>query len=157
MTTINLTMGDNGKITGFGEKCLRAWKRLLKIFADLEPGEIVVIEYWFPRNSKLHRMHFAMLAGLYDIQEQFDDPEKLRPWVQVGAGHCDFYPGPNGRMVAVPKSISFRSIDDAEFQEHHEAVKKFMRSDRCQSFLWPHLSPAQASEMVETLLRDFEK
>lgn len=157
MSTITVTKDDTGKIVGMGEKNARAWAKFKKSIKELEPGELFTADFWFPRNPKLHGLHFAMLAALYEAQEQFEDMEQFRMWLQVGAGHCRFVPGPTGRMVAIPESIKFSKLDDAEFQVHHEAVKKFMRSDRAQSFLWPHLAPLEAGNMVETILREFEQ
>ena len=156
MASITVTKDQTGQIVGFGEKDKKAYGRFKQKVKDLQPGELYTIEAWFPRNPRLHGLHFAMLAQVFDAQEQFSDPEQLRLWLQVGAGHCEFVPGPTGRMVAIPKSISFRSMDDAEFSEHHERVKAFLRSDHAQAFLWPHLPADQRAEMVEGVLQGFE-
>lgn len=157
MTTITVTKDETGKLVGLGDKDRKAYARFKRVIEDLQPGEMFTLQTWFPRDGWRHRKHFSMLAGMFDAQEQFDDPDKFRMWVQVGAGWCDFVPGPTGRMVAIPKSIAYDKIDDADFTEHHEAVKRFFRSDRAQSFLWPHLTPMQASEMVESIIRPFEE
>lgn len=157
MTTITVTKDDAGKLRGFTDKDQRAYARFKGLIDELEVGELFTLETWFPRNGKLHRLHFAMLAVIFDAQEQYADPEQLRFWLQVGAGHCTYAPGPEGRMVAIPKSISYSSIDDAEFQVHHEAVKAFLRTERARRFLWPHLGDEQTYDTVETLLRDFEE
>lgn len=157
MTTITLVKTDTGKVAGHGEKNARAWAKFKKVMSELEPGELLSISTWFPRNKKLHGLHFALLAALFEAQEQFEDPDRMRMWLHVGAGLCDFLPGPTGRMVAVPKSIAWDKLDDADFQAHHEAVKAFMRGERAQMFLWPHLPPGQAADMVETVLLEFER
>lgn len=156
MTTITVTRDDTGKLRGASEKDDRAYRRFRKTVDGLEPGELFSLSVWFPRNGALHRKHFAMLAAIYDAQEQFHDAEQLRMWLQVGAGHCEFVPGPTGRMVAIPKSINFRAIDDADFEDHHNKVKAFLRSDHAMRFLWPHLDPKQSAEMVESILEGFE-
>ena len=157
MATITITKHGDGKIHGATEKDRKAYARFSSRIRDLEPGELFTLDCWFPRNPKLHGLHFAMLATIFDAQEQFADPDQLRTWLQVGAGHCEFVPGPTGRMVAIPKSISFRSIDDADFQAHHEAVKDFLRTDHARRFLWPHISDAQTAEMVDAILSGFEE
>ena len=155
MATITITKHGDGKIHGATEKDRKAYARFSSRIRDLEPGELFTLDCWFPRNPKLHGLHFAMLATIFDAQEQFADPDQLRTWLQVGAGHCEFVPGPTGRMVAIPKSISFRSIDDADFQAHHEAVKDFLRTDHARRFLWPHLGDEQTAEMVDVILSGF--
>lgn len=82
---------------------------------------------------------------------------QFRFWVEVGAGHCEFVPGPSGRMVAIAKSIAWHRLDEAEFEIHHRKVIDFIRSDHFQRFLWPHLAPAQTHETVETILGQLER
>lgn len=156
MTTILLTRGDDGKITGIGEKMARAWKVACAVIKGLKRGDTIKVSVTVPRNSKFHRLHFAMLGALFDAQEQFEDMGKMRMYLTVGAGHCDLIPGPAGRMVAIPKSISYESLEEIEFGEVHKATKAFMRSERCLSFFWPHLTPAEAGEMIEGIIGPFE-
>ena len=156
MTTILLTRDEDGKITGLGEKMKRAWARVSALIKGLQQGETIRMTVIVPRNGKFHRLHFSMLGALFDAQEQFEDMDKMRMYLTVGAGHCDLIPGPNGRMVAIPKSISYETLDDVDFSEVHEATKTFMRSERCLSFFWPHLSPADAAEMIEGIIRPYE-
>ena len=82
--------------------------------------------------------------------------EQFRKWTEVGAGFCDFVPGPKGRMVALPKSIAYHAIDDEEFSTVHENVKAFLRSVHARRFLWPHQDESQSAEMVSTLISEFE-
>lgn len=155
MTSILLTRNDEGKLAGVGEKHAKAWAKLRTKLEGLEPGEIVELSHWFPRSLPMHKRHFAILAAVYDMQEQFTDAEHLRLWAQVGAGFCDFVPGPNGRMVALPQSIAFRSMDDADFLDHHERVVAFLRSPQATQFLWGHLPLNEQSNMVESVLQGF--
>lgn len=157
MTNIVVMKDDCGKLTGFSEKDKRAYHRFKKQLDELVPGELFTLEVWFPREGWRHRKHFAMLATIYDAQEQFADVDQLRMWLQVGAGHCEFVPGPTGRMVAIPKSISWSKMDDAEFTEHHRKVVDFLRSEHAQRFLWPHLTPEQTWQTIETILEEFER
>lgn len=157
MATVVLTKDDAGKIAGLTETDQRAYARFRRMLSELRVGATATLKFWVPRSPKFHRLHFAMLKALFDAQEQFADPDELRAWLQVGAGHCEFVPGPKGRMVALPKSISYERLDDAEFSEHHEKVKAFLRSEHALRFLYPHLDEAKASEMIETLLADFEE
>lgn len=157
MTTITVTKDDAGKLVGLGEKDKKAYARFKKFIEGAESGEIFTIDFWFPRHGKFHRLHFVMLTAIFDAQEQFQQPEHLRQWLEVGAGHALFVPGPNGKTVAIADSISFKRLDDEAFAEHHQKVKDFMRSGRAQQFLWPHLESHVASEMVESILMEFER
>ena len=59
-------------------------------------------------------------------------------------------------MVAVPKSIAYEKLDQAEFEPIHDALFAFARSDHARFFLWGHLTDEQSTEMVDTVLREFE-
>lgn len=157
MTTINVVRNDEGKLVGLSTADKKAYGRFKKKLDKLEMGEYVQLEYWFDRNPRLHKLHFALIGVLFDAQEQFADPDPLRKWLYVGAGHCDFLPGPHGKMVAIPKSVNWKSIDDAEFGELHEKVVDFIRSPQCTGVLWGHLTPEQQSDAAETILREFER
>lgn len=157
MTTIHVTRDNTGKLVGLGEKDKKAYAAFVKRVHELETGEVYTLDVWFPRNPKLHGLHFAMLSAVFDAQEQFATPDQLRAWLQVGAGHCEFVPGPTGKMVAIPKSIAHHKLDDVEFSEHHEKVKEFLRSPYAKQFLWPHLPESEQDEMVESILTQFER
>ena len=156
MSEILITRTDTGKVDGLTEVDQRAYGKFIAAIKRMVPGECLRLAFWIPRSQKFHRRHFAILGALFDAQEQFDDREQFRMWVQVGAGHCDFVPGPKGRMVALPKSVAWHKLDDAAFAEHHMAVIAFVRSPACTGFLWGHLPEREQAEMVEAILQDFQ-
>jgi len=157
MPQVQVCKDEQGKLAGFGQKGERAYKRFLSAVKNLEYGEMLAFSYKIPRAPKFHRLHFVMLAALFEAQEQFADEYQFRKWAEVGAGHCDFVPGPTGRMVALAKSIDYESLDDVEFAEMHEAVKAFFRGQHAQRFLWPHLSESEQMAMVAGILEQFER
>ena len=157
MSDVLVTKDETGKLCGFGEKGARAYARFLAAVRDLEIGELLSFAYRVPRSPKFHRLHFAMLKALFDAQDQFNDADQFRKWTEVGAGHCDFVPGPKGRMCALPRSIAYDALDDVEFGSVHENIKAFLRTVHARRFLWPHLDDHQAAEMVDTLIQEFEQ
>lgn len=157
MPAVLITKDSRNKMVGVGPKGERAYARFLSAVRNLEYGEMLAFSYKIPRAPKFHRLHFVMLAALFEAQEQFADEYQFRKWVEVGAGHCDFVPGPTGRMVALARSIDYESLDDVEFAEMHEAVKAFFRTTHATRFLWPHLSDADSAEMVRVILEQFER
>ncbi|MCR4297480.1 MAG: DUF1367 family protein [Gallionella sp.] len=156
MSTVLITKDNTGKLAGFGEKGERAYGRFLAAVKKMEQGELLSFSYKVPRSPKFHRLHFVMLDALFEAQEQFADDYQFRKWAEVGAGHCDFVPGPTGRMVALARSIDYESLDDAEFSDMHDAVKAFFKSTHASHFLWPHLPDAEGAEMVRVILVEFE-
>lgn len=156
MSDVLIFKDQSGKLAGFGEKGARAYARFRKAVDELAVGELLKFSYWIPRSPKFHKLHFVMLDELFKAQEQFNDDEQFRKWTEVGAGHCDFVPGPKGRMVALPKSIAYHALDDEDFGKVHENVKAFLRTVHARSFLWPHMTPERSAEMVQTLIEQFE-
>lgn len=155
MVKMALTVDDAGKLAGLTPADQRAYVRFRKKLGLLRPGDTISFEHRFPRSPKFHRLHFAMLGAIFDNQEQFPTLDDLRYWLEVGAGHCNFVPGPKGRMVALPLSISYESLDDAQFYEHHTKVIEFLRSRAATRFLWPDADDGAALTGLESILARF--
>lgn len=156
MPTVTLTRED-GKLAGATDKDKRAYAKWHDRIKTMGPRDSLVFSWKEPRSGPHHRLFFSKVSALLDIQEQFDDPDTLRRWLTVGAGYCDLVPGPNGKAVALPQSIAYEKLDEVEFRELHRKIDDFLRSPHATFFLWPHLTPAQQSEMVDVFLRGFEK
>ena len=158
MSAVIIVKNPQGKLEGFGQIGAKAYGKFLAATKALEIGETLQFEYRVPRAPKFHRLHFAgLIHPLFEAQEQFPDEDRMRKWIEVGAGHCDYYPGARGRMVAIPRSIDYASLDDVAFGEVHEACKAFMRTEHCRRFLWPHLKPEQTAETIDTILAGVEQ
>lgn len=155
MPTVTLYLNNQGKLAGVTEKDGKAYGKFLSRIRDLGHG-CITFTWREPRSSPYHRRHFAMLNALFEAQEQFDDPDQLRKWLEVGAGYVEFVPGPKGRMVAMPKSIAYDKLDQAEFEPIHQAVFSFARSQHARRFLWSHLSDEEGWQMIESILGEFE-
>ena len=154
MPTVTLVASPEGKLVGLTDADQRAYGKFIARIKALAES-CITFTWKEPRSGPFHRRHFAMLAALFDAQEQFDDPEQFRKWLEVGAGFADFVPGPKGRMVAMPKSIAYHKLDQAEFEEIHNKVFAFVRSEHCRGFLWGHLDDEQSWEMVESVMEGF--
>ncbi len=157
MPQVQITKDNRGKLVGFGPLGEKTYAKFLAAVKALEYGELLAFTYKVPRSPKFHRLHFVMLAALFEAQEQFQSEYQFRKWAEVGAGHCDFVPGPKGKMVALAKSIDYESLDDVQFSDMHEAVKAFFRAQHATRFLWPHLDDAKGAEMIEEILINFER
>lgn len=155
MPDLVITKGDDGKLTGADDRYARGYARFRSAVAAMQPGDTMRFSFWLPRSPQFHKRHFAMLGRLFDSQEQFTDADAFRAWVEVGAGFCDLMPGPHGKQVAVPRSIAWEKLDDADFAEHHAEVIAFVRSAHFARFLWPHMDDKAASAAVEAILTEF--
>ena len=155
MAEIVVIKGDDGKLQGLGEKASRAFDRFKRATEEMAVGDTMRFGFWIPRAPGPHRAHFKLLHAIFDQQEQFDDADEFRKWVEVGAGFCTFVPGPGGRMVALPKSIAWDRLEEADFEEHHRKVVRFMRSPHFTRFLWPAMTDLAADTLINNLLAQF--
>ena len=157
MSDVVIVKDDNGKLRGVGEKGERAYARFRAHVDKMQVGETIGFRWEKPRSPKFHRMFFGMLGELLDRQEQFADLDQLRAWLVVGGGHCEFVPGPLGRMVALPKSIAWSKLEDNDFRDLVSDVWAFLRTERAARFLWPHLTVEQQAEAVERVLAGWDE
>lgn len=157
MSDLVITKGPDGKLCGLGDANERAYAKWRKAVESLAPGETLRFQWWMPRSPKHHGLFFAKVSALHLMQEQFEDVDRLRQWLTVGAGYCDLVPGPKGHMVAMPQSIAWHRLDEAAFCEVHAKVDEFMWTPRARSFLWGHLSDAQSLAMVEAWRTEFDR
>jgi hypothetical protein len=147
-----------GMVDGLGERGRKQWRRFVNGLLRLEPGEMVEIKTRKPRSGPFHRRHMKLEQRFFEAQERFEhfDPG-FRDWLKVGAGHCDWYPGPRGGVFPVPKSISYDQLEDDVMREFHDNVVAFLRTEHAGRTLWKHLSPTQRIEQVEFLLAGFNE
>jgi len=84
-----------------------------------EPFEF---EFKKPRNYRFHKKFFALINMLYQNQEQYNNLEHLRKDLIVAAGYYDLRYNFDGVEILEPKSISFASMDENEFNLLYSAV-----------------------------------
>ena len=156
MPTVILTRDDDGHLKGLSDRDEKAYAKFLARIKAMTSACSLLFTWREPRSGPYHRRHFAMLNSIFESQEQFEDPDDLRKWLEVGAGYCKFVPGPTGRMVALPESISYDKLDQAQFEIVHDKVFRFARTEHALQFLWPHLTEDQAYNMMDVILRSFE-
>lgn len=146
-----------GIVDGLGEHGRKQWRRFVNGLMRLEPGEMVEIKTHKARSGKFHRRHMAIESAVFEAQEKFVHFEQFRNWIKVGAGFCDWIPGPRGAVIPVPKSIAFDKLEDGEMRQVHDDMLAFLRTDHACKTLWRHLAPAAQMEMIESILMGFEQ
>ena len=146
-----------GIVDGLGERGRKQWRRLWNNIMRMEPGEMVELTTLQPRLGWYHRKHFALEQALFEAQERFEEFESFRTWLKVGAGHVDWFPGPKGGVIPVPRSISYAKLEQAEMEQFHGAAVDFLRTKHAGKTLWRHLSPVDRITMLETVLQGFNE
>lgn len=151
MPEITLTLGQDGRLCGLtneDEAHLRRWHRRLE---SLRPGQNITFSWSEPRSGVFHRRHFAVLNEIYDNQEIFTSRKEFREWTERGARHVMVLEH-GGVEYEIAKSISYDSLDDAEFLELHQRVKAFLLSHKALRKLWPHAEVGNAYQAVLFIL-----
>jgi len=145
-----------GLVDGLGEVNRKAWRRFVNGLMRLEPGEMVEIKTHKERVGWFHRKHMALEQRIFESQERFDTFNAFRVWLKVGGGFVDWFPGPKGGVIPVPKSISYAKLEQGDMEKVHDDMVAFLRTAHAAKTLWKHLPPPARTDMVETILGSFE-
>lgn len=146
------------KIDGADDASKRNWRKLWNLFSLAELGEVFTIDIFFHRNPRFHRLHFAMEQRIFKSQERFPSYafDNFRNWAKVGFQFVDWYKGPHGQPLCIPRSIAFNKIDESAMQDFHKKWVEFIRSPYAAKFLWPHAPDSMRLGIVDSLLDEFE-
>jgi len=111
-----------------------------ELLAGIAPGASVFVEMTRPRNAKFHRKFMAMLRFGFDhwspvidgvrLPDSAKNFEHFRGSVLRLAGFFDTVADLHGGLVIRPKSISFASMDEVEFERVYR---------KCLSVLWHNI------------------
>ena len=146
-----------GIVDGLGERGRKQWRRLWNGLMRLQPGEMVEITTVQPRLGWYHRRHMALEQAVFEAQERFEDFESFRTWLKVGASFVDWYPGPKGGVIPVPRSISYAKLEQGAMEQFHNDAVAFLRTEHAGKTLWKHLGDCQRIQMIETILGGFNE
>lgn len=146
-----------GIVDGLGERGKKQWRRFINGLMRLEPGEMVSIKTHKARSGPFHRRHMAIETAVFEAQEKFESFEQFRNWMKVGSGFCDWIAGPRGAVIPVPRSIAFDKLEDDEMRQVHDEMVSFLRSEHAGKALWRHLDPIARTEMIESVLKQFNE
>jgi hypothetical protein len=70
-----------------------------------------------PRNYLFHKKFFAMIKACHEFQNRIDDFDLFRKVLISESGHVHSFQYQDGRLLLIPKSISFAECDETEFQK----------------------------------------
>ena len=99
----------DGKLTPATDEA-EGWARKIK------PGDIIEVDVKRPRSQRHHRLFFAMLKIVSDNLDNCS-VDNLLDIIKIGIGHTKIVKMPDGRLYAIPMSISFSSLDQDAFAE----------------------------------------
>ncbi len=88
----------------------------------LKTNEEYLCEIKQPRNINFHRKFFALINMLFDNQERYKDPERLRKDLIIEAGFYNEWVDFHGEIKREAKSISFAKMSEFEFSELYNKI-----------------------------------
>lgn len=117
-------------------------------------GDLVFVEFKKPRNPGFHRLAHAIGRLCAENIEAFEgmDAHRVLKRLQIEAQiGCDemaiIVPGVGKCLHLIPRSLSFESMDEADFQE---TVKGFCRHIAKQ--YWQGMEPEKVEQMAQAMV-----
>ena len=117
---IDLVCTANGFVVASDEDYDK--KRKLKI------GKVYSVDIKQHRNYELHKKYFALINCAWEYlsegkQSHFGNVDNFRKTIEVIAGYFDEWYSPKLKQpVHIPKSISYASMDNLEFEQLYSNV-----------------------------------
>lgn len=90
-----------------------------EMLAKIKANEIVRAEITKPRNILFHKKFMALVRLVFDNQEKYTTIEDLLVEFKLKAGHYTEHITTKGKIIYIPKSISFGAMDEYEFGEFY--------------------------------------
>ena len=101
----------------------------------LKLGEVYNVDIKLSRNYRFHKKYFALINLAWEYQNERtqkhfnNSSEAFRKTVEVSAGHYEVvYSIERKEWLHVPKSIAFEKMDEAQFSDLYENVKRVLFS-----------------------------
>ncbi len=110
-------------------------------------GQIVRVKLTKPRNSLFHRKFMALMQFLFQNQERYKTLKDLIVEIKLKTGHYQEHVTLKGKIVYVPKSISFAKMDEHEFRIFYSKT-----IDVCISSFLEGMTVDEINQRVEQIL-----
>jgi len=82
-------------------------------------NEVVKAVITKPRNIQFHKKFMALVRLVFDNQNRYDNIEDLLVEFKLKAGHYQEHITTKGKIIYLPKSISFGAMDEYAFGEFY--------------------------------------
>lgn len=116
-------------------KLIPSSEKSIKIFNRVKIGEEILIDYKAKRNVQFHKKGFALLNLVFQNQDIYRNLEDLRVEFRLKSGYYTEHITTKGKLIYIPKSMSFAEMDENEFEELYSkfidiALKHFVKMDK---------------------------
>jgi hypothetical protein len=101
-----------------------------EMLMKIKRGQVYSCEVKLIRNYQFLKKYFALFNLTWEYlneqeQENFKSIENLRKQIEIAAGHCEIvWSIKRNEFIEQAKSVSFSSVDEAEFSKIYESVKE---------------------------------
>lgn len=89
----------------------------MRVLAQYQAGDEVMIEHKRGRSAGNHRRFFSFVQMTFDWQEQYGDVEIWRKVLEMAAGHFETVIDSKGKTYLWPKSIAWDELDEDAFRD----------------------------------------
>lgn len=126
MTRLYLTKTAGGDLIGWDGKDA-------EYVAKLGAGETLEADVRKARNPAHHRKFFALFNRAYQSQNRYQSERRFYIELKVRAGWYDQVIDSNGKLVYVPISLSWATMDQTEFDKfYREAIVALSQMCECE-------------------------
>ena len=106
-----------------------------KKLSKMKRGDLFLLDYKPKRNVQFNRKIFALLKIVFQNQSKYDNMEDLRTEMKLKSGWYQTHITTKGKLIYIPKSMSFSEMDAIEFEEIYSkfidiALKHFVPMDK---------------------------
>lgn len=115
-------------VKGLGSALKPADPSAVESLRKLALGEAVLCEVTRPRNSKFHRLVFALMQLVFENQDSYYSFDQFRRALTIEAGYFDDLRLLDGTTQREAKSLSFAKMDDLEFGAFYNALQDVILS-----------------------------
>lgn len=112
MTRLYLVKTEGGDIIGYDA-------RDAAYLANLEPGECIESDTRKARHPEHHKKFFALFDQAFRSQDKYEKAKDLMIALKLKAGWYDEHVTADGKLVYVPRSLSWASMDQEEFDKFY--------------------------------------
>jgi len=82
-------------------------------------GEVIAADIKRERNLQFHRKFFALLQLAFQNQDKYKIFEDFLVEIKLKTGHYKEHVTTKGRIIYIPKSLSFSKCDEIEFERRY--------------------------------------
>jgi hypothetical protein len=128
-----------------GSRAVPADERSLEFMQSIKDGTLFIADTHGARNPKQLALWWCLCKLLAD---QMDTPsEKVSDDIKVALGHADTYVNKDGTVYVKPKSISFESLSQEEFNNLFKAAVNTIAR-------WLESAPSEVMDAFNTMVAD---